>query len=87
MTTTPPVLTEAQRKTVETLAKIRMAWVALWFALGLFSIAFIVFVLALFLGKSAVSTGIVGVIDGILAWTLKTVYSNLFPPPRRAPKV
>jgi hypothetical protein len=62
-----------------------MAWVALWFALVLFSIAFVVFVVALFMSKSAIATSIAGCIDGILGWTLKTVYTYLFPPPPKNP--
>jgi len=62
-----------------------MAWVALWFALGLFLIAFLVFVVALFMNKSLIATSIEGAIDGILGWTLKTVYLYLFPaPPKKS---
>ena len=82
MSNPPPALTDSQRKTLEVLARIRMAWIALWFALGLFLIAFAVFVLALFLNKNAVATGITGAIDGVLGWTLRTVYSYLFPSPK-----
>ena len=83
MSNQPPALTDRQRLTIETLAKIRMAWVALWFALVLFSIAFVVFVVAIFTSRNAAATSIEGIIDGILAWILKIVYSHLFPPPKK----
>jgi hypothetical protein len=77
----PPPLTDRQIRTIEALAKIKMAWVALWFALGFFAIALAAFLIALFTGKSVIATSITGIIDGILGWTLKTVYSYLFPSP------
>jgi len=79
-----PALTDRQLKTYEVLARVRMAWIALYFALGLFLTAFFVFVLALFLGKNAIATSIVGLIDGILGWVLRTVYSYLFPSGQKA---
>jgi hypothetical protein len=77
-----PVRTDKQLKIYETLARIRMAQVAFYFTLALFLAAFVLFVIALFGGKNLTATTILGVIDGILGWALKTVYAYLFPTPK-----
>lgn len=74
-----PALTPDQRATYEMLSRIQMAWVALWFALGLFTIGFFVFLIALFAGKNAIGTSISGGIDLLLGWALHQVYGHLFP--------
>jgi hypothetical protein len=53
-------LNERGLRTAVVTAGIRMAWVALRFALGLFSIAFFAFLAALFLSRGAASTSILG---------------------------
>jgi hypothetical protein len=72
--------TESQLKTFEVLQRVKMAWVALIFMVILFSIAFVAFLIALFFYEKDTATTILGVIDGILAWTMRQVYRHLFPP-------
>lgn len=83
--TPPPDYTPAQLSTYEVLQRIRMAWVALWFALGLFTIATLTFLVALFvLSADAPSKAILGIIDSIVGATLFRVYAYLFPTPKGA---
>jgi hypothetical protein len=57
-----------------------MTWVALVFLMAVFSVFLVAFLVAVFVVKAAVVTSsILGVIDGILAVTMKQVYGNLFP--------
>ena len=75
-----PDLTPAQLNVYETLERIRMAWVALWFVLGLFTIALFTFLVALFvLPGDAASKSILGVINALLGGALGIVLRHLFP--------
>jgi hypothetical protein len=78
------VLSNEQLKTREVLERLKMAWIALWFVLILFSIALLTFLTALFFLKSegAAKTELGG-INGVLAWITKIVFSHLFPNPKR----
>ncbi len=76
----PGNLTPSQLKVYEVVQRIRMAWVALFFALGLFSIGFLAFLYSVFfLDEHTVPKIILGGIDSLLGWCLKIVYSDLFP--------
>ena len=63
-------------------SRISMAWVALWFALGLFAIVLVAFLLAAFYFHNAAPTWLLGAIDTLLGMALTRVYWHLFPPPR-----
>jgi hypothetical protein len=78
---TPDDLTESQRKTLEVISHIQQTWVALWFALGLVGVGFIVFILALFFSKDSIAKSISGGIDLVFGWVLRQVYGHLFPSP------
>jgi hypothetical protein len=83
----PVDLSDKQLKTYEVLQRIKMAWVALWFVLSLFSVALLAFLAALFfLQSEAAAKMILGVVNGILAWIMKIVFNYLFPNPKRASK-
>jgi hypothetical protein len=59
-----------------------MAWVALWFALGLFTIGFFSFLYAIFyLKHQGAEKSILGGIDTLLGFALRTVFAHLFPRP------
>jgi hypothetical protein len=75
-------MSDSQLKTLEVLARIRMAWVALWFALVLFTITLLALLAAVFYLKTdTASKGFLGVIDSLLAIALTRVYWHLFPSP------
>lgn len=77
---TPVNFTYKQLKTHEVLQRIKMAWIALWFALILFSIALLAFLAAIFFLRSeGAAKTILGAVNGILAWITKIVFSYLFP--------
>jgi hypothetical protein len=77
-------LSDKQLKTHEVLQRIRMAWIALWFVLILFSVALLAFLAAIFFLKSEFAAKpILGAVNGILAWITKIVFSYLFPNPER----
>jgi len=76
-------ITPAQLKVYDALQKIKMAWVALWAVLGLFTIVLIAFLYALFFIKGEeASKVIMGGTDATLGWALRTVYAYLFPAPK-----
>jgi hypothetical protein len=75
-----PDLTPERLNVYETLERIRMAWVALWFVLGLFTITLLTFLVALFvLPGDAPSKSILGVINALLGTALGIVLRHLFP--------
>lgn len=74
-------LTERQARVIEILGRAAMSWVSLAVILFWFSIFSVAFLVALFkFTDRAIATGIVGVIDGILAMALRIVLLHLFPP-------
>ncbi len=77
-------LSVRQLKTFEVTQRIKMAWVALWFALGLFAIVLVAFLLAAFYFHNAAPTWLLGAIDLLLGMALNKVYSYLFPSPAKA---
>ena len=80
-------LNNRQLKTREVLQRLKMAWIALWFVLILFSIALLAFLAGLFLLKSeGAAKAVLGAVNGILAWITKIVFSYLFPSPNRSSK-
>jgi hypothetical protein len=76
-----PNLSPGQLKTFETLARIKMAWLALGVVLCLFTIGFLSFIYAVFFVPEyqTVTAVIHGGIDGLLGWGLRIVLNNLFP--------
>jgi hypothetical protein len=76
-------ITDRQLRVWEVTQKIHMAWVALWAALGLFTLVLLAFLYALFFvdGHETSKAIMVGV-DGTLGWALRTVYTYLFPRPK-----
>jgi hypothetical protein len=80
-------ITDRQLKVYEALQKIKMAWVALWAALILFTLVLLAFLYALFFvpGQETSKTLMAGV-DGTLGWALRTVYAYLFPSQRARSK-
>jgi hypothetical protein len=79
----PPDLTPTQLKAFEALERIRMAWIALWFVLALFSITLLSFLVALFVLQSdAMPKTILGAVNGLMGWAVKVVLAHLFPKPR-----
>jgi len=56
-----------------------MAWVALWFALGLFAIVLFAFLLAAFYFHNTAPTWLLGTIEVLLGGNLARVYWHLFP--------
>jgi hypothetical protein len=75
-----PVLTPEQLKIYEGLQRIYMAWAALVCIFGLFTAGFVCFLVAVFQSGADVPKGILGGIDFLLGWALKTIIKNLFPP-------
>jgi hypothetical protein len=76
----PENVTPNQLKFLETTSRIKMAWVALWFALALFSIGFFAFLGAIFfMPEKETAAAILGGVDLLLAFALHRVYSYLFP--------
>jgi hypothetical protein len=77
----PPADEPRDRLTVfETVQRIKMAWVALWFLLIAFAIGFGCFLYSAFSATSnTTATVISGGIDLMLAWALKIVLTHLFP--------
>jgi hypothetical protein len=81
----PPDLTPNQLKVFETLERIKMAWIALFCALGLFTLGFVCFLYAIFfLNEHTIPKTILGGIDTLLGWILHIVYAHLFPKPKGA---
>jgi hypothetical protein len=77
-------ITDRQFKVYEGLQKIKMAWVALWAVLILFSVVLIAFLCALFFVRSeSIAKTALGATDATLGWALRTVYAYLFPPPSK----
>jgi len=73
-------ITDRQLKVYEGLQRIKMAWVALWAALVLFSVVLVAFLWALFVAHSdGVAKTALGATDATLGWALRTVYAYLFP--------
>jgi hypothetical protein len=79
MAQTLPDLTPAQLKVYETVQRNRMAWVALWFTLVPFSLAFVAFLAALFFATSVEAKGVLLVFNGLLGWMVQRVFRFLFP--------
>jgi hypothetical protein len=79
----PPELTDKQIRVLEALERIKMARIAFWFSLTIFFLLLVVFVIVLFAGNSVVSTGITGLLDGLVGWIVKTVYTYLFSCPKQ----
>jgi hypothetical protein len=76
-------LTLEQLTVYRKLQRIRMGWVTLIVALSLFSIGFLSFLYAVFfVQQQTASKVIMGGIDTLLGWALKTIITNLFPPPK-----
>ncbi len=77
-------ITDRQLKVYETLEKIKMAWVALWAAIILFTVVLISFLYALFfVPEHETAKIIMAATDGTLGLALRTVYRYLFPPPKK----
>lgn len=76
-----PNLSPEQAKVYDVIARIKMAWVALWVFLALFIILCGAFLYSLFcIQGQGVAKLIIGGIDALLAWGLKIILGNLFPP-------
>jgi hypothetical protein len=76
----PPALSPEQVSVYDAIQRIRMAWVSLIVVLALFTIGFGAFLYAIFfVSGQDIAKGIVGGIDGILVWSLRTILGNLFP--------
>ena len=78
-----PILTSEQLKIYEGLQRIFMAWVALVCIFGLFTAGFICFLVAVFRQGADVPKEMLGGIDFLLGWALKTIIKHLFPPRAR----
>lgn len=80
MTKQPPAYTDRQLKTYDVLERTRMAWVVLHFLLGAFAVVLIAFLAGVFFVEMEFWVkGILGLLDGVLGWSIKTVVSFLFP--------
>jgi len=65
------------------LQRARMGWLTLIVLLALFVIGFFAFLYAIFkVPEQQIQKGIVGGIDTLLAWGIRAVVTNLFPPPK-----
>lgn len=80
-------LTPEQLAVYTELQRIRMAWVTLPVILALFAIGFLAFLYALFhIPQQGLPKTIVGGIDTLLGFALKTIITYLFPPPPKRKK-
>jgi hypothetical protein len=78
-------LTPEQLTVYTELQRIRMAWVTLAVVLILFAIGLLSFLYAVFwVERQDAPKVILGGIDGVLGWALKTIISYLFPSPQRS---
>lgn len=72
-------LTPEQLAVYRELELIRMAWAAFWFVMPLFAIGFLSFLGAVFfVNQQIVPKSIIGGVDGLLGWAVKTIVSFLF---------
>jgi hypothetical protein len=72
-------LTPEQLAVYRELQLIRMAWVAFWFVMPLFAIALLSFLYAVFFVDQQVAPKVIlGGVDGLLGWAVKTIISFLF---------
>jgi hypothetical protein len=73
------VLTPEQLVVYRELELIRMAWFAFWFVMPLFAIGFLSFLYAVFfVDQQVLPKSIVGGVDALLGWSVKTIVTFLF---------
>jgi hypothetical protein len=72
-------LTPEQLVVYKELQLIRMAWAAFWFVMPLFAIGFLSFLVSVFfIDQQVVPKSIIGGVDALLGWAIKTIVSFLF---------
>ena len=73
-------LTPDQLTVYKEIQNIRMAWVAFWFVMPLFTIGFLAFLVSLFwVAEQPFAKGILGGVDLLLTFPVRTIISYLFP--------
>jgi Na+/proline symporter len=78
----PESYSPAALKTLEILERNRMAWIAFYYVIGLNSLFFVALIFAIFTRKEWEATTILGALNGLIGWCLKTVLNFLFPSKR-----
>ena len=71
-------LTPQSLEVYKVISRIRMAWLTLCVMLVLFTVGFSVFLYAIFHVAEVLSKAILGGIDGVLGWSIKTIVGFLF---------
>jgi hypothetical protein len=75
----PLQLTPQQLIVYRELERIKMRWFAFWFVMPLFAIGFLSFLGAvLFVERQVMPKSIIGGVDALLGWAVKTIVSFLF---------
>jgi hypothetical protein len=83
----PPSYTDRQLKTVDVLRRNQMAWIMFWFLLLIFSVILGFFLYATFWVKDTLVTQtILGVLDGLVGWTIKYLVKFLYPSGKDRPE-
>lgn len=80
MSKKPPSYTKEQLETFDVLQRNRMAWIAFFFLLAVFTTILVALLYAAFTGKGEawLKVGML-LLDGLVGWWVKQVISYLFP--------